>query len=151
MSFILLNLHDSERTEELDPDQAIRRLQDWFPGATVLPGDQLARSVEHAESFFGGPTGNRVGDAEKRVVESLRRKSILYGPALAFQIPVDSVRAIRGSARCVDITFNFDDPLPDPIRDRVIEHLKTFGAGRIEHSSADGKTTELIFDNGTAK
>jgi hypothetical protein len=147
VSFIILDLNESEGRAELDPHQAILRLQDWFPGATVLPGDQLTQSVERAESFFGALQSDRMSDPEKRVVESLRRKAHRYGPALAFQIPVDSGRSIQGSARRVDITFNYDDPLPDPLRDRVVEYLKTFGVGRIERSSADGRTTELIFDN----
>ena len=52
VSFIILDLNDSEGAAELDAHQAISKLQDWFPEAAVLPGDQLARSVEHAEAFF---------------------------------------------------------------------------------------------------
>jgi hypothetical protein len=144
LSFIILDLYESDGKDELDPCEAIMKLQDWFPGTTVLPGDALAQSVERAESFFAAAMGKGMSDAEKRVVESLRRKASRYGPALAFEIPVDSVRSIRGSARRVDITFNYDDPLPDPIKERIVEYLKTFGVGRIERSSADGKTTELV-------
>jgi hypothetical protein len=147
LSFIILDLNESEPRAELDPHQAIKRLQEWFPEATFLPGDQLARSVEHAEALLAGPTDGTMSGPERRVVESLRRKAILYGPALAFEIPVDSDRWIRGSARRVDITFNYDEPLPDALRNRLVEYLKTFGVGRIERSSEDGKSAELIFDN----
>ncbi len=40
--------------------------------------------------------------------------------------------------------------LPHPVRERLVEFLKTF-VGRIERSSQDGKTTELIFDNDEAE
>ena len=135
----------------LDPHQAIRKLQDWFPEAAVLPGDQLARSVEHAEAFFAEELSKVGGGPETRVVESLRRKASRYGPSFAFRIPVDPGKAIQGSARRADITFNYDDPLPDRVRERLVEFLKTFGVGRIERSSQDGKATELIFDNNAAE
>jgi hypothetical protein len=148
LSFIILDLNESEERAELDPHQAIKRLQEWFPEATCLPGDQLTRSVDHAEVLFAGPPGSSMRGAERRVVESLRRKAGLYGPALAFQIPVDAARWIRGSARRVDITFNYDEPLPEALRNRIVEYLKSFGVGRIEQSSEDGTSTELIFDKG---
>lgn len=151
MAFIILDLNESEGATELDPRQAVSKLQDWFPEAAVLPGDQLARSVEHAEAFFTEELSKSVSGPETRVVESLRRKASRYGPSFAFRIPVDSSKSIQGSARRVDITFNYDDPLPDPVRERLVEFLKTFGVGRIERSSQDGKTTELIFDNDEAE
>src|SRR5262249_31476415 len=145
--FIILDLSACQERDELDPHQAIKRLQEWFPAATCLPGDQLTQSVDHAKVLFAGPSGSTLSDPERRVGESLRRKAGLYGPALAFQIPVDAARWIRGAARRVDITFNYDEPLPDALRNRLVQYLKTFGVGRIEQSSENGKSTDLLFDS----
>jgi hypothetical protein len=151
LSFLILDLNENPRGAELDPSHAIRKLQDWFPEATVLPGDQLARSVEHAETFFAQQLSLGVDAPERRVVESLRRKASRYGPSLAVQIPIDSGEPITGSARRVDLTFNYVEPMTDGVRNRLVEFLKSFGVGRIERSSEDGQTTELIFDNDAAE
>jgi hypothetical protein len=147
----MLDLGASEGAPELDPRQAIQRLQDWFPEAVVLPGDQLARAADQAEVFFADQLKSDRDGPESRVIASLRGKASRYGPALAFRIPVDASRWIDGSARRVDITFQYDDPLPERLGDQVVAFLKTFGVGRIERSVPGGTSTELVFDNALAE
>jgi hypothetical protein len=137
MGFLKLNVYGHPSGAVFDPDRVIQKVKERFPETKVVPGDQLALSAERAAA----------GGAADQVVATLRRTAQSYGPAYAFEIPIPGGRSIHGRARRYDISLLFDDPLPEELRSRFIEWLKSFGVGKLE-ASTETSQTEILCDLG---
>jgi hypothetical protein len=137
VGFLKLNVYGHPSDAVLDPGTVVQRVEEEFPETTVLPGDQLARSAERAQAL----------GAADQVVDTLRRNSTLYGPAYAFEIPIREGEVLRGRARRHDVTFLFDKPLPEELRQRLLAFLRSFGVGKIE-ASTETRGMEVLFDLG---
>lgn len=135
MGFLKLNVYGHPSGATFDPDAVIQRVKEAFPDTTVLPGDQLALGVERAEAL----------GAADHVIETLRRNRKAQGPAYAFETPIPGGGLIRGRARRYDVTFLYDAPLPEELRTRLIEFLRSLGVGKLEASTAT-KQIEILFD-----
>jgi hypothetical protein len=137
MGFLKLNIYGHPSGAVLDPDQILQKVKEIFPETRVVPGDQLTLSAERAAA--GGAAG--------QVVATLRRNAQSYGPAYAFEIPLPEGRSMQGRARRYDVTLLFDEPLPEELRNRFIEWLKSFGVGKVE-ASTDTAETAILWDVG---
>jgi hypothetical protein len=140
MGFLNLSLYQHPAGLAFDPDKVIERVKAAFPEVTVLPGDQLAAEARRAEEFFGRELEDAPEGPARRVVESLRRKACAYGPAYAFHIPLAGGGQLKGVARGVNVQIAFDDPIPDEVRRRLLEFLRSLGVGRLEKSTAQGQS-----------
>jgi len=125
MGFIKLNRFGDSSGHVFDPDIILQRVRHTFTNVKVSPGDQLALSTERAAA----------AGAADHVVSALRRNQQDYGPAYAFEIPIDSGGSIQGRARRYDITFLFHEPLTEDWRQRLLGFLKGLGAGKIEQAT----------------
>jgi hypothetical protein len=125
MGFLKLNVYGHPLGASLDPDQVIQKVTESFPEARVVPGDQLTLSAERATAE----------GAADHVVATLRHNAQSYGPAYAFEIPLPDGRSIQGRVRRYDVALLFDEPLPEELRSRFIDWLKSFGVGQVEAST----------------
>lgn len=143
MEFLDLNLYRHPSGVAFDPAAVIEKVKGSFPEAILLPGDQLAKRAEHAESVAG-----RLGlDTAPIIVETLRRNARAYGPAYAFQIPQPGGKPpIQGLARSVNVQFLFEEPLPEETRNRLIAFLRSLGVGRLEASREGERQSEVLDD-----
>jgi hypothetical protein len=82
MAYLCINLFNKPDRIPLEPDEAIVRLQEQFPEAIVLPGDQLALSAARAEQNL-----DQANPSNRAVVQKLRWDAQNLGPAHAFFIP----------------------------------------------------------------
>ncbi len=137
MGFLKLNVYEHPSDAVLDPDTVVQRVKEEFPETAVIAGDQLAQSADRAEAL----------GAADHVVDTLRRNAQLYGPAYAFEIPLQGGDLLKGRARRYDVTFLFDEPLPEELRQRILAFLKSFGVGKIE-ASTETRSTAVLFDVG---
>jgi hypothetical protein len=133
MGFITLNRFGEDDCV-FDPETVVQRVQDAFPNVELLPGDQLAMSAERAAA----------AGAADHVVRTLRRNQQEYGPAYAFEIPVDSGGAIQGRARRYDVTFLFQEPLAELWRQRLVGFLQSLGPGEIQQAPDVHRATENL-------
>ncbi len=119
--------HDlRERSPALDPAEVLRRGQAWFPQAIVVPGDKLAEAADHAERFAKGlPAG-------EQIVNSLRRKAELYGPAYNLKIPRADGPPILGVFRRFDAYFLWEGTVSDDLRESLLAFLRSLGHGEPE-------------------
>src|SRR5260370_38892146 len=81
MPALHMNLLDQRDQGRLDPDEAVVRLQEQFPEAIVLPGDQLSQSAHRAEQNL-----DQANPANRAVVQKLWWDAQHLGPAYAFYI-----------------------------------------------------------------
>lgn len=125
MSFIKLNRYGEPSGGVFDAAAVVEKARETFPEVEVLPGDQLALSAERAAAE----------GAAEQVVRTLRRNQQDYGPAYAFTIIAEGGEAIQGRARRYDVTFLFSDALSVKWRQRLLDFLKSLGAGRIEQAA----------------
>lgn len=146
MAVLNLNLYHHPSGVAFDPAKVVQKMRTYFPEATSLPGDQAVAEAERAEAFFARELQADPEGPARKVVESLRRKARRYGPSCAFSIPLEDGRHIRGCARSVGVTFLSDGPLGEPIRDRLLEFLKSLGVGWIEASTSDRRQAEILYD-----
>jgi hypothetical protein len=130
----------------LDPAASIDKLKEWFPEVTVLPGDQLAASVKQIEEATVAERQKNPDSPLHSVLESERRKSRTFGPAYAFRLPLPEGGTLRGNARRYNVTFLFDDPLSESLRQRLIAFLQSFGVGWIKASTDDQRQSEILYD-----
>jgi hypothetical protein len=82
MDYLYVNLFNERDRGRLNPDEAIVRLQQQFPEAIILPGDQLALSARRAEQNL-----DQANSAQRAVAQKLRWDAQHLGPAYAFYIP----------------------------------------------------------------
>lgn len=122
MGFIKLNRYGDPAGTAFDPEGVLQMIQGTFSNVKVLPGDQLALSTERAAAQ----------GAADHVVQTLRRNKQAYGPAYAFEIPLEDGKIIEGRARRFDVTFLFGDPLPEDWCKRLRAFLHELGPGKIE-------------------
>jgi hypothetical protein len=120
MSYIFLNLFPQRDRGRLDPDQAIIRLQQHFPDAVLLPGDQLTQNAHMAAKQLD--TSNR---GNRAVAEKLARDARELGPANAFRIPTADGPPIQGVSRRFQADFHSDAPIPHALRARMIAFLNS--------------------------
>lgn len=146
MSFLELNLFKHPSGAELDPGAVIPRLRAAFPEAEVLPGDQLAAEARRAEAFLAKELQANPNSPARWILESLRRKAQTYGPAYAFRISTEGGKVIKGNARRFNVTFLFDEPLPEDLRQRLIDFLTSFGVGKVKASTNDKRQSEVLCD-----
>jgi hypothetical protein len=145
MAFLNLGLHKHPSGLAFDPEKVIQRVRAAFPEATILPGDQLAEETRRAEEALAQQLKDNPDGPARRVVESLRRKAEAYGPAYAFRMPVLGGAEVKGLARSVNVQFLFDEPLPEEVRRRLTEFLRSLGVGRLENSG-DDKESRVLCD-----
>jgi hypothetical protein len=140
-AFFDLSLYEHPSGAQFDPNAAIQKVKTWFPDATVLPGDQLALRAQHAEKI-----ADQLGAEGSRIVSTLWRNAKLYGPAYAFRIPLPGGSPIEGLARRVNVQFLFEEPLPQGMRERLLDFLKSFGVGCLTASTNDERQFEILCD-----
>ncbi len=105
MAYLSVNLFDYRDQAQLDPDEAVVRLQEKFPEAIVLPGDQLALSARRAEQNV-----DQSNSAERAVVQKLRWDAQNLGPAYAFYIPCGPGARIDGVLKRYQADFDSEAP-----------------------------------------
>jgi hypothetical protein len=137
MGFLNLTLNQSSTHASFDPAKVIEKARGYFPEATFKEGDQADEEVRSAKLLLGveglqDPTGPAA-----KVMESLRGKASRFGPNYSFQIPVPGAEPILGLARSVNVQFTFKQPLPELIRQRLIDFLKELGFGKLEEGETD--------------
>jgi len=126
MSYLFINLFSQRERCQLNPDEAILRLQEQFPEAIVLPGDQLTLSARRADrNLVLTNPANRV------VVEKLARDAQHLGPAYAFQIPMADAPNIEGVIKRYQADFHCAVPFADEIRRRIIAFLQSLIPARM--------------------
>src|SRR5437016_5352769 len=103
MSYFYINLFDQRDRGGLKPDEAIVRLQEQFPEAIVLPGDQLASTAHRAEEEL-----DQAKPAEHAVVRKLWWDAQHLGPAYAFYIPAAPEGPIDGVIKRFQADFHSD-------------------------------------------
>ncbi len=122
MGFLKLNRYGDTSGLVFDPDVVVQKAREAFPKIKVVPGDQLALSTDRAA----------VEGAADHVVQALRRNQENYGPAYAFEIPLNAGEVIQGRARRYDVSFIFPDPLPEKWHKRLFAFLTGLGPGKME-------------------
>src|SRR5207253_570626 len=125
MGFLRLNLYGHPSGAVFDPDMVLQRVQEEFPEAVVLPGDQLTLAAERAQAQ----------GAASHVAETLRRNAHSYGPARAFRLPVPAGGTVQGRVRRYDVAFLYDHPLAEELKHRILAFLRALGIGRLEAST----------------
>jgi len=119
MSYIYINLFNQRDRGQLNPDEAVVRLQERFPEANVLPGDQLALSARRAEENL-----KQTNPANRAVVQKLFWDAQYLGPAYAFRIPPGPAPSIEGVIKRYQADFHSDGRFPEGMRARVIAFLR---------------------------
>ena len=122
MGFLKLNRFGDPSGAVFEPQTIIDKVCKAFAGVKVLSGDRLEEGADKAAN---------AGAAEK-VVQTLRRNQQAYGPAYAFEIPLDGNSTVQGRARRFDVTFLFPESLPQEWRDRLVAFLQDLGPGKLE-------------------
>jgi hypothetical protein len=121
MAFIYLNLFPHRERGQLNPEDVIVRLQEAFPEAIVLPGDQLALSARRAEQNL-----DQTNPANRTVVQKLWWDARHLGPAYAFYIPAEpGSRRIDGVIRRYQADFHSDAPLSEAMQGRILTFLRS--------------------------
>jgi hypothetical protein len=146
MGFIKLNLYRHGSGATLDPKEAARYLQGFFPEAAFKTGDQLALRAQDAESQFADELRDNPEGPARIVVETLWRNTKEFGPAYAFELPLGPATNLRGTVRRYDITFLFEEPLSAELQDRILAFLKSFGVGRLEIAPGATRQSDIICD-----
>lgn len=146
MGVLVLNLFEHPSGAVFDPGKVIEEVRAWFPQTKLLPEDQLVLRAEQAEAFFADELRSNPDSKARIVIETLRRNAQIYGPAYAFEIPIGPRQIVRGTARRYDLTFLSDEPVPEGVRQRLIEFLKSFGVGSLESSMNENRKYEVLCD-----
>ena len=146
MGFLDLNLYEHPSGVAFDPAKVVRKAKAYFPEATFLPEDQMAAEAQRAEALLAEGLKADPGGPASKVVQSLQRKAISYGPAYAFLIPSKEGKPIRGLARSVNVQFLFDEPPPEETRNRLLGFLRSLGVGRLKASTSESRQSELLDD-----
>ncbi len=126
-----------------DPHRVIAKARAWFPEAVFLPGDKAAEELHHAEAFFAEELRKDPDGPGSNVIASLRRKAYSYGPAFAFRIPVEGGDPVRATARTSGVHFLFQEPLAEPLRERLLGFLRSLGVGRLD-TAVEGKRSPHV-------
>jgi len=146
MAFLELTLFEHPKGLEFDLETVLRRLKEAITDLVLIPGDQSAAEMQRAENLFAAELRANPESPARNVVESLRRKARIYGPTYALKILSDDGRTIRGLARRFSVEFRFDDPLPELWRGRLVQFLKSLGAGKLRASTNDRRQFEVLCD-----
>jgi hypothetical protein len=120
MSYIYINLSHQGTAAQLNPDEAIIRLQEHFPEAIVLPGDQLALGAQRTEQRLDP---NRAAD--RAVVQKLWWDAQHSGPAYAFYIPAGTEPRIEGVIKRYQSDFQSDASVSPTMRARIVAFLRS--------------------------
>jgi hypothetical protein len=120
MPYIYLNLFPQRERGQLDPDEAIVRLQECFPEAIVLPGDQLVLSAHRAEQNL-----DHTNPANRTVVRKLWWDAQHLGPAYAFHVPAGPGPRIDGIIKRYQADFSGDSPLSETMHARILAFLRS--------------------------
>ena len=120
MAYLCINLFNQRDRGRLDPDEAIVRLQEQFPDAIVLPGDQLALSARRAEHNL-----DQTNPADRAIIQKLWWDAEHLGPAYAFYIPVGPRSRISGVLKRYQADFVVDTPLTEGMRERIMAFLRS--------------------------
>jgi hypothetical protein len=120
MAYLYINLFDHRDQGRLDPDEAVVRLQEQFPEAIVLPGDQLSLSARRAEHNL-----DPANPANRAVAQKLCWDAQHLGPAYAFYIPAGPAARINGVVKRYQADFHCDAPIAEDMRARLIGFLRS--------------------------
>lgn len=120
MGYLSINLFDHRDRARIDPDQAVVRLQERFPEAIILPGDQLALSARKAEQKL-----DQSNAAERAVVQKLWWDAQHLGPAYAFYIPGGPGARIDGVLKRYQADFDSEAPFTEGMHARIIDFLRS--------------------------
>src|SRR5438445_13793139 len=118
MSYVYINLFNKGVHAEVNPDEAIVRLQEQFPEAVVLPGDQLARSARRAEQL------DQTNPANQTVVKKRWWDARNAGPAYAFYSPSGTGPRIEGVTKRYQAAVHSDAAFPEAARSRIVPFLR---------------------------
>lgn len=146
MGFLMLSTFRHPSGVVFEPGESIRVLGEHFPEALVWPGDQLAAEAYRAEDFLAAELRANPESPARSVVEGLRRKARNYGPAYAFEFPLEYATKLRGHARRYDITFLFEQPIGEDMRQRILAFLKSFNVGKITTATAEQRQPVVLCD-----
>lgn len=127
MFYLYVNLLHRDGQFQLNPDEAVVRLQEHFPEAIILPGDQLARSAQRAERQLDSANA-----AHRAVVAKLWWDAQHSGPAYAFFLPAGVEPRVDGVIKRYQADFHSDTPVSEPLRARIVAFLRSLipaGAG----------------------
>jgi hypothetical protein len=144
MGFLNLTLYHHPSGLAFDPEKVLQEARTAFPEARFFPGDQAAQEVQRAEARLAdqlraeGPNG-----AAAKILASLRRKALSYGPSYAFSIPLADGSAIQGLVRSVGVQFTFEPALPTDLRQKLLHFLSSLGVGYLEEGEA-GNRVEIL-------
>jgi len=120
MSYVYIKLFNSGSHAELNPDKAIIRLQEQFPAAVVLPGDQLAVSAHRAEQHL-----DQSNPANQAVMKKLWWDVRHAGPAYAFYIPTETGLRIEGVIKRYQADFHSEVAFPAALHSRIVGFLRS--------------------------
>jgi hypothetical protein len=139
--FIYVNLLRPGNPWRLDPDDAVVRLQQTFPEAIVLPGDQLVRSAQRADQSV-----DATNPAQRQVVEKLWWDARHSGPAYAFYLPIGTEERIDGVIKRFRADFYSDRTISESLHTRILEFLRSLvppGSGIAVCEETDDQSTPL--------
>ena len=128
MGFLNLDLYRHPSGKRFDPEKVIQRVKAAFPETRILPGDQLAEAVRRAEA----------SGAPHQIVDSLAASQRPTGLLTLLKYPCRRLGS-SGGWRAVGVQFLFDESLPEAVRARLIDFLKSLGLGRLEASTSAGQ------------
>jgi hypothetical protein len=120
MCYFYINLSRHGPVVRLDPDEAIIRLQELFPEAIVLPGDQLALAAQRTEQRLGQSEA-----ANRAVIQKLWWDAQHSGPAYAFYVPPGAEPRIEGVIKRYQADFHSEAPLSSAMRARIVAFLRS--------------------------
>jgi hypothetical protein len=119
MPYLYINLLNERDRGQLRPDDAMVRLQEHFPEAIVLPGDQLALSAHRAQKNL-----DRGDPADQAVVQKLWWDAQHLGPAYAFYIPAGSEPRLEGVVKRYQADFHGPGRVSEGMRVRIVAFLR---------------------------
>jgi len=146
VGFINLNLYQHPSGVAFDPAKVIRKAEAFFPEAVFEPGDFAAAEVQRAETRLAEELRKDPTGPASKVLASLRRKAQSYGPNYVFRIPLEQGGTVDGLVRSVGVQFLYKEPLPEPVRQRLIAFLRSLGVGRLQASVPDRRQSIVLDD-----
>jgi hypothetical protein len=135
MPYLYINVFRPGTPWQLNPDEAVIQLQQSFPEALVLPGDQLVRSALRAEQQLDARN-----PAENSVIEKLWWDAEHSGPAYGFYIPAGAEPRVDGVLKRYQADFVSTGAISEALHARITEFLRSLlpaGGGITVHEESD--------------
>src|SRR5438552_1003170 len=118
MHFLSINVYDHPTGFTFDPSAVVQRLEEFFPGAYVDPGDQLEIRAQSARAKFDSSSPGM-----RAVIEAMWRDARSQGPAYSVTIPSHGRDALKGVIKRHMVQVGFSSQIDEGFLNRVREFL----------------------------